>query len=158
MLKCGSTLTLSLLVQQHTSNTSDSCTASAARSQLMHIANHVTSAAWLLFSRKNIKKEGKKASPKWVALNQAIEDLLSLLPLGSGQNNSLTTGQAWRQQSSSRTLPQLPATAAWGFPEPKVLSLYLITLCGFFCQSNKTKWVRPKWKDNLKNSKAMWKK
>lgn len=45
LLKLGTTLSLSLLAQQHGSNTSDRCTAKAARPYLMHIANLVTTAA-----------------------------------------------------------------------------------------------------------------
>lgn len=89
-------------------------------------------AAQLLFCVKNITKGRKKKQKKSIVLSQIIDDLPSLLSLSCSRDKSLTRRQAWREQRFSKTLPWLPATAAWGFPEPKVLPFCFIILCEFF--------------------------
>lgn len=58
-LKLASALTLSLLVQQHSSNTGDSRADNAAKPLLMHTANHSIPAA-LLEEHKKRKKKKKR--------------------------------------------------------------------------------------------------
>lgn len=77
-------------------------------------------------------------------MSQTMDDQPSLWPHSSGQDRKSHKGAGMEgEQGCSRTLPQLPATGAWGFPEPKVVSLYLIILWGFFSSVQQNKLSKP---------------